>query len=95
MLVEYPPPPAHVEAVPVDPGKPCVWVDGHYEWLGRRWQWQPGDWYIVAEGCHRAGPRLAWAPEGGALYYTPPAFYTETGRKCADPKQCSSQTVKK
>jgi hypothetical protein len=92
--VQFPPPPAKVEILPDDPGEPCVWVDGHYNWVGRRWQWESGGWFIVPEGCYLAEARLAWAPEGSTLYYTPPSFCFESGKACPDPKHCETKQPK-
>jgi hypothetical protein len=81
VVVEYPPPPARVERVPADPGDACVWVDGYWEWLGRRWEWQIGNWVVPPPGCQYAAPRLAWidSARGGVLYFTPPGWYANEG----------------
>jgi hypothetical protein len=93
-LVQFPPPPAKVEILPEDPGEPCLWVDGHYNWVGRRWQWEAGGWFVVPEGCHLAEARLVWAPEGSTLYYTPPGFYLDSGKPCPELKQCETNKAK-
>ena len=93
-LVQFPPPPAKVEILPEDPGEPCLWVDGHYNWVGRRWQWEAGGWFIVPEGCHLAEARLVWAPEGSTLYYTPAGFYLDSGKPCPELKQCETNKAK-
>ncbi|MGE3675203.1 MAG: hypothetical protein AB7K71_36380, partial [Polyangiaceae bacterium] len=41
-VVDFPPPPSEVEELPPDPGPPCVWVDGRWEYVGRRWEWHDG-----------------------------------------------------
>ena len=98
VIVEYPPPPARVERVPADPGEACVWVDGHWEWRGRAWEWESGNWFVPPPGCHYASPRLAWidTAQGGTLYFTPPGWYpseVEPGAAkpaCKPPVVCSA-----
>ncbi len=77
LIVDYPPPPARVERVPPDPGETCVWVDGHWDWRGRQWEWEAGNWFVPPPGCHYASPRLAWidTARGGTLYFTPPGWF--------------------
>jgi hypothetical protein len=77
VIVDYPPPPARVERVPPDPGEACFWIDGHWEWRGRAWEWESGNWFVPPPGCHYASPRLAWidTARGGTLYFTPPGWY--------------------
>lgn len=40
------PPPGRVEIIPPQPPPPkkTVWIDGEWEWGGRRWQWKEGRW---------------------------------------------------
>lgn len=78
MTVEYPPPPAQVEVIVERPGPPCVWVDGHHRWEGRRWAWKPGAWVIPPSNCYYARARMAWtatSDSAGVLYYAPPQWY--------------------
>lgn len=77
--VDYPPPPARVEHVPTAPREDCVWVDGYWEWRGRQWDWESGNWYVAPPGCHYASARLSWidSARGGALYFTPPSWYPD------------------
>jgi hypothetical protein len=76
VAVEYPPPPARVERLPVDPGAPCVWVDGYWDWVGRRWEWRAGYWATPPEACHYSAPRLQWVDTAeGTLYFTLPRWY--------------------
>jgi hypothetical protein len=79
IIVDYPPPAAQVEMVPKDPGEPCVWVDGHWDWTARRWQWFPGAWVTPPEGCNYAPPDMIWvaSEEQGELYYRRPRWYPE------------------
>ena len=61
-LVDYPPPPAQVEFVRKDPGPPCLWVDGEWNYVEQTWQWIGGGWYVPPEGCVYAEPAMLWFP---------------------------------
>jgi len=76
IVVDYPPPPAEVEQIPPDPGKPCAWQDGHWDWLGRRWKWIDGQWVIPPSGCHYVDPWMSWVPgtKGQELHYWLPRW---------------------
>lgn len=89
-IVDFPPPPAEVEDVPPDPGPPCVWVDGRWEYVGRRWEWQAGAWVNPSAACFYAPPVMVWLPSDGAgeLYYLQGRWYTEGGEPCGEPKAC-------
>ena len=92
-VVDFPPPPARPESVGPDPGPPCVWVDGHYKWDGRRWRWSSGGWLVPPEGCALSRAVLAWMPAeaGSALYYWAPSWFRQTGEAgspCDPPQPC-------
>jgi hypothetical protein len=57
IIVPYPPPPARAEIVPLDPEPTtgAVWIDGEWEWKGRRWVWKGGRWEVPKAST-------AWAP---------------------------------
>jgi len=57
--VETAPPPERVEVVEVAPGPGYLWVDGHWNWTGRAYAWEPGRW-VVAEGSHHTWARGHW-----------------------------------
>jgi hypothetical protein len=87
---EYPPPPAQIEVVertgvPEDPA--CAWIDGHWQWEGRRWTWIAGGWFIAPRGCHFAGATAYWIPgssRGGKLCTLYPGFFADRdGARCA------------
>jgi hypothetical protein len=95
--VEYPPPPAKVEAIDADRhhGDDCVWVDGSYSWNGRRWEWEPGAWVRPPPGCYYALAEAFWekTAEGSVLYYRNPAWYPDRDAadapdECAEPRVC-------
>jgi hypothetical protein len=46
IVVPTEPPPGKVQVVPPPPAemKKPVWIDGEYEWNGRRWVWKAGRW---------------------------------------------------
>jgi hypothetical protein len=94
LLVDYPPPPARIDKIERDPGEPCVWVDGTYEWIGKHWEWTGGGWVMPRPGCYYRPPALVWAPNAqgpGSLYYFPPKWYEERSNatECAAPKPCT------
>src|SRR5262249_52393335 len=92
VVVEDAPPPAKVESVPVDPGKPCAWLDGRWEWAARNWEWTPGDWVEAPEGCHYAPPETIWVATAGRgqLFYLPGRWYPDEGAgKCPEARSCS------
>jgi len=94
IVVDYPPPPAEVEQLPPDPGKPCAWQDGHFQWLGRRWQWTDGKWVIPPKGCHYVDPWMSWVPSrnGQELHYWLPRWLPNVANTiCQQPVTCRSQ----
>lgn len=69
--IPYPPPPARVEVVtdvPKDmPG--AVWVDGEWQWKGRRWVWSAGQWQQPLPGGYYAPPAVVRFEDGTLEYY--------------------------
>ena len=67
----YPPPPARVEAIPSPPKdmKDPVWVDGEWQWRGRRWVWQPGQWELPYRDGYYAPPATVRLSDGSLVYY--------------------------
>lgn len=57
VIVPYPPPAARPEVVPPPPAKEpgAVWIDGEWQWRGRRWEWERGRWEVPYPGAY-------WAP---------------------------------
>jgi hypothetical protein len=91
--VDFPPPPAQVERVPADPGEPCAWQDGYYEWNGGSWRWMPGRWVLQTAGCDFAKLSVFWFDQGGKvrLVHRPAGYYrNQTGRAalCEPPPSC-------
>ncbi len=100
VVVDYPPPPAQVEKIERDPGKPCVWVDGTYAWVGRHWEWVPGRWVTPLPGCYYRPPQLVWAPSAqgpSTLYFFLPKWYLEHAgvvTECEAPAPCAGPIPK-
>jgi hypothetical protein len=68
MQVGYPPPPARVEFVPKQPSKDAVWIDGEWQWQGRRWAWRIGRWVVPPAGA-RFAPWMMVRDAAGVVYY--------------------------
>jgi hypothetical protein len=88
VVVEYPPPPAKVEEPGEAPNDECVWVDGYWQYIGRRWEWRSGEWVRPPSSCRLAPARIAWEEVGAGgpttnqgtsreLRYRPPRWYPE------------------
>jgi hypothetical protein len=96
IVVESEPPPAKVEMVFPDPGKPCAWLDGRWEWVDQGWQWVPGEWVVPPAGCYFATPEALWVPATGRglLFYLPGRWYRESGTaSCGDPRPCAPAAI--
>ena len=87
MHVDFPPPPAKIEEIPLAQGSrsPCIWRDGYWDWTGRRWEWQAGRALIPPPGCRFAEPKLQWTTE--TLTFYRPAWYPDPAQAPA-PKAC-------
>jgi hypothetical protein len=83
-VVGYPPPPARVEFVPLDPGRGAVWIDGEWAWQGRRWAWRIGRWVAPPPGG-RYSPWTVVRGEDGTTYYAPGAWRDAHGASLAEP----------
>ena len=72
MVIPYPPPPAKVEVVPPAPKelKRPVWVDGEWQWRGRRWVWQPGQWQEQVAGFYYAPSTAVRLADGTLVLFT-------------------------
>jgi hypothetical protein len=85
--VDFPPPPAKVEEIPLTHGAntACVWRDGYWDWTGRRWEWQAGRAVLSPVGCRFAEAKLEWSTEFLSFYR--PAWYPDPAQKPV-PKSC-------
>lgn len=82
--VEYPPPPARVEFVPLSPARGAVWIDGEWTWQGRRWAWRVGRWVRPPPGASFS-PWTMVRGEDGSTYYASGAWRDEDGGVLAEP----------
>jgi len=75
--VDFPPPPAKIEEIPLShrSGNQCVWRDGFWDWTGRRWEWQAGRAVLVPAGCRFAEAKLEWTTDSLSFYR--PAWYPD------------------
>ena len=68
VYVEKAPPPIAVERRPPKPTRRALWIDGHWRWTGRTYNWVPGRWERNPRGAWVAGhwdkrPRgWVWVP---------------------------------
>ena len=85
--VDFPPPPAKIEEIPLShrSNNRCVWRDGFWDWTGRRWEWQAGRAVLSPPGCHFAQAKLEWTADSLSFYR--PAWYPDPTQKPA-PKSC-------
>jgi hypothetical protein len=78
--VDYPPPPAHVEFVPVQPANLARWVNGEWLWTGQRWAWKQGAWMVPPEGAGFAKATL-FRRTDGKLLFAPGAWRNARGEE--------------
>lgn len=71
VVVPFPPPPAHVEVVPPAPEglKGAVWVDGEWQWRGRRWVWLAGRWEEPYPGAYFAPSTTVRRADGELVWF--------------------------
>jgi hypothetical protein len=73
-VVPTPPPPGQVEIIPQRPAglKHPVWLDGEWEWSGRRWVWKEHGWQEEPPGEVYALPVTRRQPQSdGKLVHLP------------------------
>lgn len=91
-FTDFPPPPARIEVIPPDPGGDCAWMDGHWDWKGRRWSWSSGAWVVPPPGCHLTLALLTWGSDRSGqpeLAYAPPRWFPDKPAAAGDkPQQC-------
>jgi hypothetical protein len=83
--VPYPPPPARVEFVPDQPSRDAVWVDGEWEWNGRRWGWIYGGWVQPPKNATYSPWRTTRRADG-TLVFSPGAWRDANGREVPAPR---------
>jgi hypothetical protein len=90
--VAYPPPPAHVERIPPNPGRGAVWVDGEWVWQARHWAWKAGRWVVPPAGA-RWSPWTSVRDRMGALYVAPGAWRDASGNEVEEPVPVASPST--
>lgn len=75
--VDFPPPPAKIEEIPIShrAANGCVWRDGFWDWTGRHWEWQAGRAVLPPPHCHFAEAKLTWSADSLSFYR--PAWYPD------------------
>ncbi|CDG82634.1 YXWGXW repeat-containing protein [Janthinobacterium agaricidamnosum] len=63
-IVIAPPPPRFEPTPELRPG--YFWAPGHWEWRGRRYDWNPGVWIVERPGYFYSPP--VWSQRGGRWY---------------------------
>lgn len=88
VIVDFPPPPAKIEEIPIShqAANGCVWRDGFWDWTGRRWEWQAGRPVLPPPHCHFAEAKLEWSADSLSFYR--PAWYPDAALSPA-PKTCT------
>jgi hypothetical protein len=82
--VGYPPPPARVEFIPKQPSSDAVWIDGEWQWQGRRWAWRIGRWVVPPKGA-RFAPWMMVRGADGTVYYADGAWRDQRHEEVAEP----------
>lgn len=82
--VGYPPPPARVEFVPKQPASDAVWIDGEWQWQGRRWAWRIGRWVRPPKDAKFAPWMMVRSPNG-AVYYAEGTWRDARHEEIAEP----------
>jgi|CZKU01.1.fsa_nt_gi hypothetical protein len=82
--VGYPPPPARVELVPKQPSSDAVWIDGEWQWQGRRWAWRIGRWVVPPEGA-KFSPWMMVRGADGVVFYAEGTWRDASHHDIAEP----------
>lgn len=89
--IPYPPPTARTEIVPPRPDPRAVWIDGQWDFLLRRWQWQEGGWVLPPASAYFT-PWLTVRRADGELFFARPAWRGARGEPVAPPMRLSPVT---
>jgi hypothetical protein len=82
--VPYPPPPARAEVVPQKPRSGDVWVDGEWDWDGKKWRWEPGGWVAPPPNATFQPWMTSWRRDG-RLFYARATWRDASGRAIDGP----------
>jgi hypothetical protein len=91
--VPYPPPPARVEHVPTEPERAAVWIDGEWEWDGRRWAWRYGGWIAAPSEGISLAKWVTVRRTDGALMFAPSLWRDATGHVVPSPAMLAPATA--
>ncbi|MEJ7730838.1 MAG: hypothetical protein WKG00_16670 [Polyangiaceae bacterium] len=71
VVVPFPPPAARAEIISAPPKEMTspVWVDGEWQWKGRRWVWQRGQWENLQPGAYYAPSTVITLADGSIGWY--------------------------
>jgi hypothetical protein len=83
--VPFPPPPARVEFVPPPPRDADTWIDGEWDWNGRRWAWTYGGWVTAPPDAIFSRWKTRRLPDG-TLLYTASTWRNASGKGIDAPK---------
>src|SRR5260221_10881633 len=86
--VPFPPPPARVEFVPKRPARGSVWLDGEWEWTGKRWAWKYGRW-VMPPARARYSRWITVRRADGTLLLSPGSWRDARGREIPPPPPLS------
>lgn len=83
VLIPYPPPPARVEIIPLPPEglSGAVWLDGEWQWRGRRWVWLPGRWEVPFPGAYYALATAVRRATGDLIWFAGAWHFPEAKKK--------------
>ena len=74
-----------VEFVPPKPAPDAVWVDGSWEWYGRRYGWRFGSWVVPPSNTRHARWVVVRRREDGQLFFAPSTWKDTSGKLIEDP----------
>lgn len=86
--VPVPPPPAHEEFIPPQPGEDAVWVDGQWFWDGR-WRWEHGAWVLPPPGA-AFSPWRTFRRTDGTLVFAGASWRDAHGNRIPNPRVLAS-----
>jgi hypothetical protein len=79
--------------VPARPNSDAVWVDGEWNWDGRRYRWTKGGWVVPAAGA-KIAPWAVARRDDGQLFFSPSVWYGESGAPIPPPQVLAAGYVR-